>query len=163
MKSILIILTISFLVISCNNNKNGPVLTSNSNKTNTLVDLIMPNEVEINKIEEGVLKYNLKLDTIKSNEISSRYLFLHYTMLYPKSISFDSIKNGKSIILEDTLLTGKFNFKFDFNKVGNGVFNAAIEDIIILKEKQVDGKVVFSLWLAIVCNLFLSSLFVIVL
>ncbi len=133
MNSKLLIVINVFILFSCSDKRNID--------NNDLIELIISDKAAINNIEEGIIKYNLKLDTLTPDEISSRYLFMHYTTLYSKDMTFNEIKNGKKIILYDSLLTGQFNFKYAFEKIGNGVFNAAIEDIITLKERQKDGKI----------------------
>ena len=135
-KSLLFLLFLSTIVTSCVKESKKTILTKKDN-----LILKFPDSVLINEQIKGQLDYNLVLDTLKEQEIGSRYVFLHLTTESSKDLTLAEIKAMNHLTFEDTTNTGKFIFKTQFNSIGNRTFSASIEDIIVLKDSLPNKKV----------------------
>lgn len=128
---------LSFLFfLSCNSDSKN-----NDNLNRETINLNFPDTLQVNKTYNSELIYSLSLDSITVNDISSRYVFLHISTKSLKDLSLSEIKKSEYLSYEDIDLSGNIKFQFKFETLGDKVFNAVIEDIIILKKASKEGKV----------------------
>ncbi len=131
------LLFLSFLFfLSCNSDKKN-----NDNLNGETINLNFPDTLHVNKTYNSELIYSLRLDSIKVNDISSRYVFLHISTKSLQDLSLSEIKKSEYLSYEDIDLSGNIKFQFKFEALGDKVFNAVIEDIIIFKKAPKEGKV----------------------
>lgn len=128
---------LSFLFfLSCNSDSKN-----NDNLNRETINLNFPDTLQVNKTYNSELIYSLSLDSITVNDISSRYVFLHISTKSLKDLSLSEIKKSEYLSYEDIDLSGNIKFQFKFETLGDKVFNAVIEDIIIFKKASKEGKV----------------------
>ena len=102
-----------------------------------IINIVFPDTVSMNKNINGELKYDLKLDTIKSSELVKRYIFL-YTSAEKISGGVDDIKKVEHNIFIDTLGEGIFSFKANFKRLGANHLTLILQDVIFVKSDNPD-------------------------
>ena len=143
---ILLFLITLFSCVNSDGRKNSVVEESMEEKSKEKLEILefkLKDTISLDEIVTGNILYNTALEKIEESNISSRYIFFHYSINEKNQVlSLEEIKEDeKSWIQEDTLGNGRFEFKFQYSTKENEpnkrkVFHGAIEDIRILKSKD---------------------------
>lgn len=141
-KACVFILVSMLIIISCSNRKDQdlPVLNKIKTEKEDVLKIDFPDTVDVNKSIHGKLEYNLPLNSKELLDLSSRYVFLHIITGQNEGVSLAEIKKMNSLVYEDTIGNGKFKFDTRFLKVGKSLLNGVIEDILIFKTPDENGK-----------------------
>lgn len=137
----LIVTSALFLsLISCGNKQNEISNNYLHKKEQPLIYFEFNDTVKVNQESLGKLRYNLELDSIQLSDIEERYLFFYLTT-EKESLTIEEIKKHKHTMFIDTIGDGTIHFNHNFKKMGNIVLYGIIEDIIIFKTPEADGKI----------------------